>query len=123
PGYPRSSTALSTTVYGGGGACRRRSSPWVDQARRCCLIRLVSSVTWLNVERRSAICWRIFLLACITVVWSRPPKSCPIFGSGSSVSSRHRYVAIWRAVASTREQEALDRASIVTPEKGEVWAR
>lgn len=40
----------------------------------CCLIRLVSSVTWLNTLRRSDSSPRIFLSACITVVWSRPPN-------------------------------------------------
>lgn len=33
-----------------------------------CLIRLVSSETWLYVVCRSAICLSIFLHACITVV-------------------------------------------------------
>ena len=58
-----------------------------------CLIRLVSSAIWLNSVRRSAICWRIFRSACMTVVWSRPPKACPMRGSERSVSSRHRYMA------------------------------
>ena len=32
----------------------------------------------------------------MTVVWSRPPNCLPIFGSEESVSSRERYIAIWR---------------------------
>ena len=32
-------------------------------------------------------------VAWITVVWSRPPNSLPIFGSDASVSSRERYIA------------------------------
>jgi hypothetical protein len=36
--------------------------------RACCLIRLVSSVTWLYTLRRSAIRCRIFRSACMTVV-------------------------------------------------------
>ena len=32
----------------------------------------------------------------MTVVWSRPPKCLPIFGSDESVSSRERYIATWR---------------------------
>src|SRR6266487_1207378 len=38
------------------------------------LIRLVNSVTWLKIDRRSAISDRILQSACITVVWSRPPN-------------------------------------------------
>ncbi len=37
-------------------------------------MRLVSSVTWLNTLRRSAISWRILRSACMTVVWSRLPN-------------------------------------------------
>ena len=71
----------------------KRSPPFRPQ-RLCCLIRLVSSVTWLKMLRRSAISWRILRSACMTVVWSRPPNCWPILGSDSSVSSRHRYIAI-----------------------------
>jgi hypothetical protein len=66
----------------------------IQRPEACCLIRFVSSVTWLNTLRRSAMRVRIFRSACITVVWSRPPNCCPIFGSDKSVSSRHRYIAI-----------------------------
>jgi hypothetical protein len=66
----------------------------VQRPDACCLIRFVSSVTWLNTLRRSAIRVRILRSACITVVWSLPPNCCPILGSDKSVSSRHRYIAI-----------------------------
>src|SRR5699024_5800632 len=68
------------------------------------LICAVSSVTWLKIARRSFMSSLIFLFACITVVWSRPPNSSPIRISGISVSSRHRYIAIWRAETSRRER-------------------
>src|SRR5690625_6700901 len=42
------------------------------------LICAVSSVTWLKIARRSFMTSLIFLFACITVVWSRPPNSSPI---------------------------------------------
>src|SRR6266853_1602920 len=35
----------------------------------------------------------ILEVAWMTVVWSRPPNSLPIFGSDESVSSRERYIA------------------------------
>ena len=57
------------------------------------MMRLVSSLTVLNVLRRSAISPRMRLFAYMTVVWSRPPNSFPIFGSEESVSSRERYIA------------------------------
>ena len=62
--------------------------------RARCLIRAVSSWTCSNVLRRCAISLRIFLSACMTVVWSRPPNVWPMRGSERSVSSRHRYMAI-----------------------------
>ena len=61
-----------------------------------CLIRAVSSCTRLYTERSSRIIPSIFAFACITVVWSRPPNSLPIFGSDESVSARERYIATWR---------------------------
>ncbi|CAM5569419.1 hypothetical protein SALBM217S_00020 [Streptomyces griseoloalbus] len=67
------------------------------------------------MDRRSAIRLRIFRSACITVVWSRPPNSAPIFGSDRSVSSRHRYMAICRAVTSARPREVPHRSSTVSP--------
>ncbi len=76
-----------------------------SHARARDLIRLVSSLIWLNTLIRSAIRPRIFRSACMTVVWSRPPKVWPIFGSDRSVSSRHRYMAICRALTSTRLRE------------------
>src|SRR5699024_10817458 len=42
------------------------------------LILAVSSVTWLKIARRSFISSLIFLFACMTVVWSRPPNSSPM---------------------------------------------
>ena len=73
-----------------GGAVRRRP----QDCRAVLLIRLVKSVTWLYKLRRSAISCRILRSACMTVVWSRPPKAWPIFGRDRSVSSRQRYIAI-----------------------------
>ena len=64
------------------------------------------------MDRRSAIRVRIFRSAWITVVWSRPPNSWPILGSDRSVSSRHRYMAICRALTSTLDREAPQRSSI-----------
>src|SRR5215211_4208640 len=83
------------------GAGDQKRLGGVQRPEACCLIRLVSSVTWLNTLRRSAINVRIFRSACITVVWSRPPNCCPILGNDRSVSSRHRYMAICRAVTSS----------------------
>src|SRR5690606_8487035 len=37
----------------------------------------------------------------------------PIFGSERSVSSRQRYIAIWRALTSTRDRSAEHKASMV----------
>ena len=48
--------------------------------RAPCLIRLMSSLTWSNTSSFSASWLRIFSQACITVVWSRPPKTSAIFG-------------------------------------------
>src|SRR6516165_4700917 len=89
--------------------------------RACCLMRLVSSVTWLKIDRRSAISERILRSACITVVWSRPPNCWPILGSDMSVSSRHRYMAICRAVTSTRDREVPQRSSMDRPKYDAVW--
>src|SRR6478609_4263609 len=57
------------------------------------------------MARRSPMSSRILRSACMTVVWSRPPKCWPIFGSDRSVISRQRYIAIWRAVTSWRERQ------------------
>ena len=51
------------------GALRMSDQRWAS-----CLIRLVSSVTWLNRLRRSPIRFLILRSACITVVWSLPPN-------------------------------------------------
>ena len=67
------------------------------------------------IARRSDISWRILRSACITVVWSRPPNCWPILGSESSVSSRHRYIAIWRAWTRTRDRDEPQRSSMVRP--------
>ena len=66
----------------------------VDYARLVDRIRCVRSATWLYRLLRSAMSWRTFRSACMTVVWSRPPKAWPIFGRERSVSSRQRYIAI-----------------------------
>ena len=58
---------------------------------------------------------RIFLSALMTVVWSRPPNSRPILGRERSVSSRHRYMAMWRAETMVRERLAEHRSSMVMP--------
>ena len=73
--------------------CTGRSGAAVQWRARC-LIRAVSSWTCSKVLRRWAISLRIFLSACMTVVWSRPPNVWPMRGSERSVSSRHRYMAI-----------------------------
>ena len=74
----------------GGSAARNERSGWLPRARvpdrlcddvvgdgassvqagdwAACLMRLVNSVTWLKVERRSAMRVRIFLSALMTVV-------------------------------------------------------
>src|SRR6266550_6208713 len=44
----------------------------------------------------SAISRSIFSHPCNTVEWSRPPSASPIRISGASVSSRIKYMAIWR---------------------------
>ena len=66
-------TRLSTGV--GSFACFREIAQLGEMGSQCgsqlrerCLIRAVSSCTWSNVRRRSAISLRIFLSACITVV-------------------------------------------------------
>src|SRR5690606_35672345 len=58
----------------------------------------------------------------MTVVWSLPPNCCPILGRERSVSSRHRYIAICRAVTRTRERELPHRSSMVRPKYAAVWA-
>src|SRR6266568_6714620 len=63
---------------------------------RACRTRAVSSWTRLYTDLSSRIRRAIFEVAWITVVWSRPPNSLPIFGSDESVSSRERYIATWR---------------------------
>ena len=49
----------------GSGRAPRLALPQLEAA---CLMRLVSSVTWVKVERRSAMRVRIFLSALMTVV-------------------------------------------------------
>ncbi len=75
-------------------ATSRAQSRALQLCLACCLIRVVSSVTWWKTLRRSARSLRIRRSAFMTVVWSRPPNCCPILGRESSVSSRHRYIAI-----------------------------
>src|SRR5206468_9617938 len=58
--------------------------------------RAVSSWTRLYTDLSSRIRRAILDVAWITVVWSRPPNSFPIFGSDESVSSRERYIATCR---------------------------
>src|SRR5260370_8642146 len=57
----------------------------------------------------------------MTVVWSRPPKCWPILGSDRSVSSRHRYIAICRAVTRTLDRDVPHRSSIDSPKYDAVW--
>src|SRR5512141_1900441 len=64
--------------------------------QRACRTRAVSSWTRLYTDLSSRIRRAIFDVAWITVVWSRPPNSLPIFGNDESVSSRERYMATWR---------------------------
>src|SRR5699024_8683491 len=95
---------------------RRRSGALADQlSDGRSLILLVSSCTWCEMDRRTAMGARTLRAACITVGWSRPPNCCPILGKESSVSSLHRYMAIWRAVTRTREREVPHRSSTVSP--------
>ena len=58
----------------------------------------------------------------MTVVWSRPPKVCPMRGSDRSVSSRHRYMAICRAWASAFVLPGPHSSSMVTPKNSAVTA-
>jgi hypothetical protein len=83
PAWEPSPVARGPAACAGRAHCRAR-----------CLIRAVSSWTCSKVLRRCAISLRIFLSACMTVVWSRPPNVWPMRGSERSVSSRHRYMAI-----------------------------
>ncbi len=85
-------TSCSDVIRPTRGCRPGRSSPHAWRA--CILIRLVSSLTWLNTARRSARSWLILRSAYMTVVWSRLPNWAPILGSERSVSSRHRYIAI-----------------------------
>ena len=41
----------------------------------------------------------IFSMPWMTVVWSLPPKNCPICWRGVLVILRHKYITIWRAPA------------------------
>ena len=68
----------------------------VPQFTRVCLMRAVRSWTRLYTDLSSEIRRVILDVAWITVVWSRPPNSFPIFGREASVSSRERYIATWR---------------------------
>ena len=74
----------------------RAASTRFHRNHPACLIRAVSSCTRLYTDRSSRIIPSIFAFACITVVWSRPPNSLPIFGSDESVRARERYIATWR---------------------------
>ena len=56
------------------------------------------------------------------MVWSRPPKVWPIFGSDKSVSSRQRYIAIWRASTKARDLDVPQRSSRVNLKKAAVCA-
>src|SRR5581483_2155363 len=61
-----------------------------------CFTRAVNSCTRLYTDLSSRIRRAILEVAWMTVVWSRPPNSLPIFGSEESVNSRERYIATWR---------------------------
>ena len=103
---------------------KRRSgahSPGVPQGRSgpgrhgfFARMRAVSSVTCVYTDRRSCMSFSIFLFAYMTVVWSRLPKSWPIFGSDRLVISRHRYMAICRASAVVCERDEPCRSSTVS---------
>ena len=45
----------------------------------------------------------IFRIEWITVEWCLPPKLRPISGSDACVSDLHRYIAIWRGIATDFE--------------------
>src|SRR5438067_6753659 len=63
--------------------------------QRTCFTRAVNSCTRLYTDLSSRIRRAIFEVAWITVVWSRPPNSLPIFGRDEGVSSRERQIATW----------------------------
>ena len=63
------------------------------------LMRAVSSVTWVYVARRSLIRLVIFLTACMTVVWSLPPKARPISHRDECVIWRAWHTATYRGKA------------------------
>src|ERR1700750_3019781 len=70
--------------------------PTGAKRQRTCFTRAVSSCTRLYTDLSSRIKREILEVAWMTVVWSRPPNSLPIFGSEESVSSRERYIATCR---------------------------
>jgi len=53
---------------------------FVHWARQEALMPEIRALTWSYTCRRSAICFPTFSTACITVVWSRPPKTRAIAG-------------------------------------------
>ena len=59
-----------------------------------------------SAPRRSARNSSILRIACITVVWSRPPNLRPISGSERGVSCFARYIATWRGRATARARRA-----------------
>src|SRR5438132_6090968 len=89
----RGIAAASGTCTGSGDKSRFSTCP---TGYRTCFTRAVSSCTRLYTDLSSRIRRAIFEVAWMTVVWSRPPNSLPIFGSDESVSSRERYIATWR---------------------------
>ena len=60
---PSSAPSTAALDAVGDGVSSGQAGDWA-----ACLMRLVSSVTWLKVERRSAMRVRIFLSALMTVV-------------------------------------------------------
>src|SRR4029078_91527 len=71
------------------------------------VILAVRSCTRLYTALSSLIMRVILAFACITVVWSRPPNSVPIFGSDAWLSCGDRYIATWRGSATPRERRGL----------------
>src|SRR3954447_24285005 len=88
-------------------------------------MRAVSSWTRLYTDLSSRIRRAILDVAWMTVVWSRPPNSLPIFGRDESVSSRERYIATWRGYTMFWERLSPQSSSIDSWKRSETssWIR
>src|SRR5689334_17981073 len=75
--------------------------------RSSCRRRRFTLSTTLGSTSRSA---AIFLCAWRTVEWLRPPNCRPIAGRVSWVSSRARYMATWRAKATSGRRSCVSRS-------------